>query len=163
MITEESRLSEEAQNKLRLQILESAGKCVNIPYKRAQTAEESAKMIGKWTDYSKLPLNLDCSGLTNGAYGSAGLKLPHGSQNQYNFTLLAENPKPGDLVFFGRENGNPTLIYHVGILFHEDMIIECRELDESVSFPTGKVILRPRIKWEQYKNFAGYRVHPKLL
>lgn len=163
MITDEARLTEDTKNKIRALILESAGRCVNIPYQIAKTDEEKAKLVGKWSNLDILPITLDCSGLTHGSYAISGLKLPHGSQNQYNYTLLTESPKPGDLAFLGREKGNPTLIYHVGILFDDKNIIEARDFDPKASFATGKVILRPREKWENYANFAGYRIHPKLV
>jgi cell wall-associated NlpC family hydrolase len=44
----------------------------------------------------------DCSGLTQGAYKAAGVKLPHSSRSQmkYGRSVSKSALKPGDLVFF---------------------------------------------------------------
>ena len=48
------------------------------------------------------PNSWDCSGLTQAAYKSAGVKLPHNSRAQlkYGTKVAKSNLKPGDLVFF---------------------------------------------------------------
>lgn len=158
----EEQLSEGTKLELRKKIVLEAGKTLGIPYKKAITDAEKSAMVGKWIYLTSLPKFLDCSGLTNGVYAFVGLKLPHGSQNQYNYTFLQDNPKPGDLVFFGHD-ANPTKIYHVGLVYNDEYVIEAREFDPNASFKTGAVILRPRMKWENYKNFCGYRSHPKLI
>lgn len=117
----------------------------------------------EWTDYSKLPVSLDCSEMTRGIFKTEGLKMPDGSQNQFNFTLpvVKEKALPGDLAFFGK-GGDILKVYHVGMIFDLQHIIEARGFDSKASFPTGKVITRPRENWENYCNFLGYRAHPKL-
>jgi cell wall-associated NlpC family hydrolase len=44
----------------------------------------------------------DCSGLTQGAYKAAGVKLPHSSRGQFSYgkPVAKSALKPGDLVFF---------------------------------------------------------------
>ena len=48
------------------------------------------------------PNSWDCSGLTQGAYKAAGVKLPHNSRAQmgYGRKVTKSQLKPGDLVFF---------------------------------------------------------------
>ncbi|GAB2752711.1 transglycosylase TgdA [Streptomyces bullii] len=59
----------------------------------------------------------DCSGLTQAAYASVGIKLPRVANDQYN---AGPHPKrdellPGDLVFFSDDLTDPRAIRHVGI------------------------------------------------
>ncbi|MEV5434875.1 bifunctional lytic transglycosylase/C40 family peptidase [Streptomyces sp. NPDC052682] len=59
----------------------------------------------------------DCSGLTQAAYASVGVRLPRVANDQYN---AGPHPKrdellPGDLVFFSDDLTNPRAIRHVGI------------------------------------------------
>jgi len=116
----------------------------------------------EWTNYAVIPSGIDCSELIEGCYKYFKMKMPDGSQNQYNFTIPTFKPMPADLAFFGR-GGNPAKIYHVGMIYDDSMIIEARGYQPKSSFETGKVILRPKEKWEGYRNFVGYRSHPKLI
>jgi len=117
---------------------------------------------GKWIDLTKLPTSLDCSGLASGICHKGGLKFPEGSQNQLNFTIATTTPKPGDFAFFGKDK-NINDVYHVGMVLDQVFMIEARAKDTTASFETGKVILRPRVNWENWKNFLGYRCHPLLV
>lgn len=145
-------LSAEAKAEIRKALIDDARGFLNIPYKYG----------AEWKDFSVIPVELDCSESVEGWYARQKLKIPDGAQAQFNFTIPTDNPQPGDLAFFGR-GGNITKVYHVGLLFDAHNIIEARGYDPNASFETGKVILRPRLKWENYKpNFVGYRAHPKL-
>lgn len=127
-------------------ILTTAKSLLGIPY-----------VFGaKWTDLSKPPAALDCSGFVEGVYLKSGLHLPDGSQNQYDFTkpIAVQDAVPTDLAFFGR-NKDPKQIYHVGMLFDKDNIIEARAFD-GLDW-TGKVTLRGKTFWENWENFLGYR------
>lgn len=94
------------------------------------------------------PKAFDCSEFVEWCYHGAGVKIPDGSKAQFEAMAPAEDPKPGDLGFFGdAERG----IYHVGILFDDTRVIEAR------GEPYGKVIFRPVIAWREYKNFKGWR------
>lgn len=136
---------------IRQALADSARKLLGIPY-----------VFGaEWTDYTKQPAELDCSELVEGVFLINGLRMPDGSQNQFNFTIPAAKPLPGDLVFFGK-NGDVAKIYHVGLVLDAVSIIEARGHQPESTFETGKVILRPRASWEAYKHFVGYRAHPKL-
>jgi cell wall-associated NlpC family hydrolase len=48
------------------------------------------------------PNRWDCSGLTQGAYKAAGVKLPHSAKGQFKYgrKVTKSQLKPGDLVFF---------------------------------------------------------------
>ena len=113
----------------------------------------------EWTDYTKKPNGLDCSETIEGIYRISGLEMPDGAQAQFNFCLATDKPKPGDLAFFGKGK-DIAQVYHVGMLYDAGMILEARAFDGRDW--TGKVAFRGRDAWEAYKNFLGYRCHPKL-
>jgi cell wall-associated NlpC family hydrolase len=136
---------------------------------REALVAEGRKLLGikyefgaEWTDFSKTPEALDCSELVEGVYHLNGLKMPDGSQSQYDFCIHSPSPRPGDLAFFGR-GGNAGQIYHVGMVFDEHDILEARAFDPTASFKTGCVILRDLAKWTGYKNFVEFKSHPKLI
>jgi cell wall-associated NlpC family hydrolase len=59
----------------------------------------------------------DCSGLTQAAYESVGIKLPRVAADQWN---AGQHPSrdqlvPGDLVFFAYDLSDPRTIHHVGL------------------------------------------------
>lgn len=117
---------------------------------------------GKWLDLTKPPIGLDCSGLAAGVCHKVGLKFPDGAQQQFNFTVATNTPRPGDFGFFGVDK-DITKIHHVGIILDQIFMIEARGHDPKASFPTGLVIERPRGRWEAYKDFCGYRSHPRIV
>ena len=143
-------LSEEQKDQLRKIIVLEAEKCLDVQY----------ELGSEWVDYSRTPEKLDCSELVEGCYNIAKLTMKDGSQNQYDFTVPIVNPKFGDLAFMGKDMGNSKKIYHVGIVFDDKYIIEARAFDGRPW--TGKVCLREKVYWENWRNFAGYRSHPKL-
>ncbi|MBM7791403.1 C40 family peptidase [Tenggerimyces flavus] len=63
------------------------------------------------------PGTWDCSGLTMGAWGEAGVYLPHTARGQYRRSekLSMDELRPGDLIFFSRNPGDPGTIYHVAM------------------------------------------------
>ena len=145
-------LTDDQKKALRETLVAEAKKLLGIPYVYG----------AEWVDFSKPPAALDCSELVEGVYHNTKLKMPDGGQQQFNFTVPAATPKPGDLAFFGK-NGKIEQVYHVGLIFDDKDIIEARGHQPESKFETGKVILRPRTNWENYKpNFLGYRSHPKL-
>ena len=152
MSSDES-LSVHQKETIRLALVETARKYIGVPYKYG----------AEWTDYTKPPEALDCSEFVEGVYHLNGLKMPDGAQSQYNFTVHTPTPQMGDLAFFGK-GGDINQIYHVGIVLNDTAIIEARGFDPKSSFETGKVIVRPRSRWEAYlPSFVGYRSHSKLL
>ena len=63
------------------------------------------------------PDSWDCSGLTMGAWASAGVYLPHYSVAQYDATtpISVGDLRPGDLVFWASNPSDPGTIFHVGL------------------------------------------------
>jgi cell wall-associated NlpC family hydrolase len=62
----------------------------------------------------------DCSGLTQAAYATVGVVIPHNAQAQYDLgpqVSAAQNLQPGDLVYFDEDppGHDPTRIGHVGV------------------------------------------------
>ncbi|GHD12689.1 transglycosylase [Streptomyces violarus] len=59
----------------------------------------------------------DCSGLTQAAYETVGIKLPRVANDQYNAGPHPQRDEllPGDLVFFSDDPTNSRAIRHVGI------------------------------------------------
>lgn len=141
----------EKQAKRRL-VVDTALRLIGVPY-----------IYGaEWTAYAVKPSALDCSEMVEGVFTIAGLTMPDGSQNQFNFCKETLNPDFGNLVFFGREKDQKK-VYHVGIIVNTNTVIEARAYDPNVSFETGKVIFRPLDRWRAYKNFLGWRSHPNLI
>ena len=144
-------LTNEQIDDLRKKISVFSSKLLEVPYEYG----------AEWLDNKVQPKSLDCSELVEGVYNHFGLRMPDGSQNQFYFTKSCSDPRDGDLAFFGR-GAKETQIYHVGLVYGEN-ILEARGYQPGSSFKTGEVILRPRDKWEQYRNWVGYRSHPKLI
>ena len=146
------RISELVKEENRTKICMLAGKLLGIPY---EYGAECKNVID-------IPTALDCSEMMEYLYNHFGIYLPDGSQAQFKYTVSTVNVKIGDLAFFGRGK-NPGRVYHVGMVWNHDKIIEARGLQPNSSFTTGEVITRPRVNWENYKNFLGYRAHPDLI
>lgn len=89
-------------------------------------------------------IGFDCSGLTQYAYGQAGVSISRNSRAQY-----SESPKvdrqdlqPGDLVFWATQPGNPSTIHHVAIYLGGDRILEAPE--------SGSVVRVTAMRWNHY-------------
>ena len=70
-------------------------------------------------------MGIDCSGLVQVCARLAGLLLPRDSSQQVkegNLVYFLQETKPGDLAFFGEEDGHIT---HVGIVMGNEQIIHC--------------------------------------
>ena len=72
------------------------------------------------------PDQFDCSGLTQWAYGMAGLTLPRTSREQW---FSGPHPslgelKPGDLLFWATNASDPASIHHVAVYFGGGYMIE---------------------------------------
>lgn len=88
-----------------------------IAFARAQIGEPYA-----WGGSG--PSSWDCSGLTAGAWGSAGKYLPHWSVGQYQEStpISRSQLRPGDLVFYS-DSGSSSGIYHVGLYTGGGMMV----------------------------------------
>lgn len=82
----------------------------------ARAVNIALKQLGKPYVYAAGgPNTFDCSGLTQFAYGKAGIELPHNAQAQYNLEPPAPMPlQAGDLVFFAPSKTRRD-VGHVGI------------------------------------------------
>ena len=91
----------------------------------------------------------DCSGLTMGAWAAAGVYLPHYSVDQYAQSqhISETELRPGDLVFWASNPGNPGTIFHVGLYIGGgDMI--------AAPAPGEYVRIENIYSWEQPDFFA---------
>ena len=70
-------------------------------------------------------LGIDCSGLVQVCARLAGMALPRDASQQIQegeLVYFLQETQPGDLAFFGEEDGNIT---HVGIIMGNEQIIHC--------------------------------------
>lgn len=67
----------------------------------------------------------DCSGLTQFAYGSAGIALPRVAADQYNVGqhIGLADLEPGDLLFWATDLNDPATIHHVALYLGAGMMI----------------------------------------
>jgi cell wall-associated NlpC family hydrolase len=92
------------------------------PSAAAQKAVDTARaQVGKAYEYGGTgPDSFDCSGLTQYAYRSAGIELPHSSRSQSEMgtPIARADLRPGDLVFFYDPVG------HVGIYVGDGQMVD---------------------------------------
>ena len=105
----------------------SGGAAAAIRFARAQLGEPyvwGAAGPGSW----------DCSGLTMGAWASAGVSLPHYSVAQYAATtpIRYSQLRPGDLIFWASNPGNPGTIFHVGLYIGGGQMIHAPRTGQDV-------------------------------
>jgi cell wall-associated NlpC family hydrolase len=76
----------------------------------------------------------DCSGLVMGAWGAAGVSLPHYSAAQYDATtpISVGDLRPGDLLFWGTTS-SPSSIHHVALYLGNGMMIHAPRTGRPVS------------------------------
>jgi len=67
----------------------------------------------------------DCSGLTQFAYGAAGISLPRVAADQWNVGMHVDLAEllPGDLLFWATDPTNPATIHHVAIYLGGGMML----------------------------------------
>ncbi|MFI5531352.1 NlpC/P60 family protein [Kitasatospora sp. NPDC051853] len=94
----------------------------------------------------------DCSGLTVAAFKSVGIELPRVANDQWNAGPHIERSqlRPGDLVFFATDQGDPRSIDHVGIYVGGGYMINAPH--------TGAVIRYDKI--DRAKYYGATRVTP---
>jgi cell wall-associated NlpC family hydrolase len=68
----------------------------------------------------------DCSGLALYAWNRAGVQLDHWTGTQWNSGphIPSSSLRPGDLVFFASDTGDPDTIHHVGIYIGGGQMVE---------------------------------------
>lgn len=105
------------------------------------------------------PLSFDCSGYVRWVYGRCGVVVPEGSEQQYLSSVAVTGKlQTGDVGFF--LDSVTHVSKHVGILLDGSSVIEARGHEASLEaqgVKSSRVILRPRDKWEGWKEFSGWR------
>jgi cell wall-associated NlpC family hydrolase len=86
----------------------------------------------------------DCSGLTQYAYGQAGVTIARNSRAQYaSLPKVSSNDlRPGDLVFWATDVSAPGTIHHVAIWLGGDRILEAPQ--------SGSVVKISDMRWKGY-------------
>jgi cell wall-associated NlpC family hydrolase len=76
----------------------------------------------------------DCSGLALHAWAQAGVRLPRVAADQYNAGphIPRSQLRPGDLIFFAHNPGNPRSIHHVGIYLDRGRMIHAPQTGDVV-------------------------------
>ena len=82
------------------------------------------------------PGGFDCSGLVMMAYQSAGVSVPHTSQDQYATEPHVSTPVPGDAVFFAGSDGTPSAPGHEGLVIGPNTMIEAYGRDTDIRVST---------------------------
>ena len=89
-------------------------------------------------------IGFDCSGLTQYAYARAGISIPRNSRAQYAALpkVDSDDLRPGDLVFWATNPGNPGTIHHVAIYLGGGQMVEAPE--------SGDVVKVSAMRWRGY-------------
>lgn len=114
---------------------------------RSSLLNHGKKFIGTpylWGGTS--PKGFDCSGLVHYIYQKQGVSIPRNSREQFSRLPVANNPQPGDLVFF-RRNG---VINHVGLYLGGGKMLHAPQTGAKVRIEN---IERPNWK----RRYAGAR------
>ncbi len=88
-----------------------------------KAAETATAMVGRPYQYKgDSPAGFDCSGLVRYSYLTAGLDVPHGTEQLMRVTRSVERGtvRKGDLLFFNEKGGKYS---HVGISLGNDVFI----------------------------------------
>jgi len=78
-------------------------------------------------------VGFDCSGLTQWAWGKAGVSIPRTAQDQYDAIvhISLSDLEPGDLLFW---NDGTSSIQHVAMYVGGGEVIQAPETGENVSY-----------------------------
>jgi cell wall-associated NlpC family hydrolase len=89
-------------------------------------------------------IGFDCSGLTQYAYGQAGISIQRNSRAQYASLpkVSSDELQPGDLVFWGSDGSDPGSIEHVAIYLGGSQVIQAPQ--------SGDVVKISRMWWTGY-------------
>ncbi|MEJ7743601.1 MAG: C40 family peptidase [Nocardioidaceae bacterium] len=91
----------------------------------------------------------DCSGLTMGAWASAGVSMSHYSVAQYEEAtpVSVSQLQPGDLIFWASNSSDPGSIFHVGLYIGNDEMIHAPR--------TGRPVTVENIWYWETPDFFG--------
>jgi peptidoglycan DL-endopeptidase RipA len=83
-------------------------------------------------------IGFDCSGLTQYAYGQAGITIPRNSRAQYAALpkVSSDDLQAGDLVFWGTDASDPSSIVHVAIYLGANKVVQAPESGDVVKVST---------------------------
>jgi peptidoglycan DL-endopeptidase RipA len=83
-------------------------------------------------------IGFDCSGLTQYAYGQAGITIPRNSRSQYAALpkVSSDDLQAGDLVFWGTDASDPSSIVHVAIYLGANKVVQAPESGDVVKVST---------------------------
>jgi cell wall-associated NlpC family hydrolase len=89
-------------------------------------------------------VGFDCSGLTQYAYGQAGIYIPRNSRAQYSSLpkVAADDLQAGDLVFWATNPSNPATIHHVALYMGGGKVVQAPQ--------TGDVVKVSDMWWRGY-------------
>jgi len=89
-------------------------------------------------------VGFDCSGLTQYAYGQAGIYIPRNSRAQYSSLpkVAADDLQAGDLVFWATNPSNPATIHHVALYMGNGQVVQAPQ--------TGDVVKVSDMWWRGY-------------
>jgi len=103
-----------------------------LSYRQAAIVSTAHKMLGvpyRWGGNTP-GRGLDCSGLADLSYRSAGLSLPRTSNEQYHAVRRVKVAQPGDLLFFG----HGSTATHVGIYLGRNLMIHAPGRGRTVEY-----------------------------
>lgn len=103
-----------------------------LTHRQAAIVSTAHKMIGvpyRWGGNTPRG-GLDCSGLADLSYRSAGLSLPRTSNEQYHAVRRVNVAQPGDLLFFG----HGSTATHVGIYLGRNLMIHAPGRGRTVEY-----------------------------
>lgn len=101
----------------RRMILASAQRLVGTPYVWGGRSPKAT-----WPEGDQVT-GIDCSGLVNLAYRTAGIQVPRDAHEQFLRATRLNTPQPADLIFLS-EQGNPARIVHVMLYAGSGELIE---------------------------------------
>lgn len=83
-------------------------------------------------------IGFDCSGLTQYAYGQAGISIPRNSRSQYSALpkVSSNDLQAGDLVFWGTDASDPDSITHVAIYLGGSQVVQAPQSGDVVKVST---------------------------
>jgi cell wall-associated NlpC family hydrolase len=117
---------------LSVPLLTGCGSTGGLSGKRAEVVRAAKAQIGTPYAYggSSPGRALDCSGLTQYAYGAAGVLIPRESVDHRRMARPADakHPRPGDVVFFEIR----PRVYHVGLMIDRDRFVHASTSDRQV-------------------------------
>ena len=89
-------------------------------------------------------IGFDCSGLTQYAYGQAGITIPRNSRAQYAALpkVGSDDLQAGDLVFWGSGGTDPSSIVHVALYLGSGKVVQAPE--------SGDVVKVSPMWWRNY-------------